>query len=305
MELRVVSGLHRGAVMDLDGEAESLGIGTSPQADILMADAGIAALHCRLVVRGGRWFIEPVDGRVQDEAGRLLEAATAIVPGASYRLSDVWIAFQLAGEAVAPVPVTTTQREAGHAEAADARYPRLRTSLAGGVLALALVPLAAWLVSSAWGRTEQRPANVPAAAVAAAAATNEARAGLPASTLAEEFTRGLADRELADKLDLSLGAERWDIRGSLNPEEQHSFERLLVRFMEDRKPEFVINVNLMTPAESLPFKVIEVISGKSAAIVTDAGERIAVGETVQGYRLTAVETGKAVFTGKRRIEVVL
>lgn len=301
MELRVLSGLHRGAVMDLDGEAQSLSMGTSPQADIPMADAGIAALHCRLVLRGERWFIEPVDGRVQDESGRTLDAAAAITPGASYRLSDVRIAFQLAGEAVAAAPVPARQPDPGRPEAGDARYPRLRTSLAGGVLAIALVPLAAWLVSSAWGRAEQRPASV----AAAAASASEARTALPASTLAEEFTRGLAERELADKLDLSLDAERWDIRGSLNPEEQHRFERLLVRFMEDRKPEFVINVTLMTPAESLPFKVIEVISGKSAGIVTDAGERIPVGETVQGYRLTAVEAGKVVFTGKRRIEVVL
>lgn len=302
MELRVLSGLHRGAVMDLDGEAQSLSIGTSSQADIPMADAGIAALHCRLLLRGTRWFIEPADGPVQDEAGRPLEEAAAIVPGASYRLSDVRIAFQSAGEAAAQAPAPMAQApDGGSHQVGDGRYPRLRTSLAGGVLAVALVPLAAWLVSSAWGRAEQRPPGV----AAAAAAASEPRTGLSASTLAEEFTRGLAERELADKLDLSLGAERWDIRGSLDAEEQHRFERLLVRFMDDRKPEFLINVTLMTPAESLPFKVIEVIGGKAAGIVTDTGERVAVGETVQGYRLAAVEAGKAVFTGKRRIEVAL
>jgi type III secretion protein D len=302
MELRVLSGLHRGAVMDLDGEMESLSIGASAQADVPMADAGIAALHCRLVLRGTRWFIEPLEGRVQDEGGRPLEVAAAIMPGASYRLSDVWIAFDVADEAVAQAPVPRAQAAGdGQLGAADARYPRLRTSLAGGVLALALVPLASWWVSSAWGRAEQRPQGARVAAEPA----SETRTALPASTLAEEFTRGLAERDLADKLDLSLSAERWDIRGSLDAEEQLRFERLLVRLMEERKPEFPINVTLMTPAELLPFKVIEVIGGKSAGIVTDAGERIAVGETVQGYRLHAVEGSKAVFTGKRRIEVVL
>ena len=123
--------------------------------------------------------------------------------------------------------------------------------------------------------------------------------------LADEFVRALAERELTQQLDLQLSPDHWDIRGSLDPEEQQRFERLLVRFTETRKPDFPINVTLMSPTELLPFKVIEVVTGAGASVVIDSGDRLHVGDSYQGWRLSAVESGKVVFVGRQRVEVAL
>ena len=60
MELRMLSGLHRGATLELEEDSSVLAIGTSPNADVLMADPGIARLHCRLSRQAKRWHIQPV-----------------------------------------------------------------------------------------------------------------------------------------------------------------------------------------------------------------------------------------------------
>jgi type III secretion protein D len=313
MELRILSGLHRGAVLDLVEDAGTLAVGMSPQADVLMVDAGVAGIHCRLSSKAGRWYIEPAEGRVFDAAGQLVKASVAIERGASYRIGDVWIGFHAEGD---PWDQAVPPAAAARAQQADrtvaSRYPRMKASSAGAMLAFVLLPAAVWFVSSAWGRVEPRVAAakpgvsqsaqsaIQLAASAAASSVPE-----PAAGLAEEFTHALAERNLTDRLDLELSASRWNIRGSLDAEEQQRLERLLVHFTEKHQPDFPINVTLVSPADLLPFKVVEVISGKGAGIVTDGGDRVYVGDTVQGYRLSAVDPGKVVFVGKRRVEVAL
>lgn len=309
MELRILSGLHRGGVLELDADAGQLTLGASPQADVPLADAGIAAIHCRLALRGPHWHLEPAQGRVFDARGQPVQAAVALAPGACLRVADIWIGFYAETDpwpdGTPGVASASTLAAAATDEARGGRYPRVKASVAGGVLAIALLPVAAWFVSSAWGRVgQQLNGKVAAGPVQAAASQAESPAASPAA-LAEEFVRGLKERELVDRLQLSLQEDRWEIRGSLDAEEQQRFERLLVRFFQNRQPAFPIQVTLLSPAELLPFKVVEAISGKGAGIVTDGGERIFVGDTVQGYRLSSVESGKVVFTGKQRVEVTL
>ncbi|WAC74577.1 hypothetical protein OU995_07685 [Roseateles sp. SL47] len=364
MQLRVLTGLHRGAVLDLDEEAGSLTLGQSPMADAPMADAGLADLHCRLQLQDRQWSLAPADGQVLDARGQALRGPVVLAQGDCFQLGDVWMAFQAAEDAWMEAPTRTMGKRTGGArgdargkggapgqhasvgkgrkgggrgllgslglggEAAAASasaaaqthgrapgaatYPRMRASLASGALVVVMLPFAAWFVSSAWGRAEQRapglpPAGAPALSALAAStpAGTQGTSSVSAADLAEEFTHGLAERELVDKLDLTLKPDRWEIRGSLDAEEQRRFERLLVRFTEHRKPAFPIDVALVTPAELLPFKVVEIVSGKNAVIVTDGGARLSVGDTVEGYKLATVEPGKAVFSGKRRIEVLL
>ncbi|WP_143073946.1 FHA domain-containing protein [Roseateles sp. YR242] len=338
MQLRVLSGLHREAVLDLDEALDELVVGPAQDADIALVDPGLSGRHCRIVRQGGLWLIEPLEGAVLDVRRQPIAGAVPLMRGVPVGLGDIWIVLQAAEDDWAEVPplkrpgkvpadgpaaagAIRTQKRARAAAPQPATspagttalrtaYPGMNSRLAAGVFAIALVPLAAWFVSAAWGSAAPRPSTpagdlVPALAAVAASGAQAAAAALSSAELAEEFTHGLAERELTDRLDLKFDEDRWSIRGSLDPEEQQRFERFLMRFMDQRKPEFGIEVALLPLAELLPFKVIEIINGKEATVVTDAGDRIAVGDVVQGYRLASVEVGKAIFTGKRRIEVTL
>lgn len=311
MELRILSGLHRGAVMELDPDAGEITLGASPGGDfdVLLADAGIADRHCTISVAGGKLQLAPLDGPVHDEQGRPVTGPVVVERGRTLRIGNVWIGFFLEGDPAhespdSPAPSKNGSR-AGH-------YPRRKAHVITGTIAILMVP-AAWFASMAWGNvsrlTQPPQAKVVVEDVSQAALTpvRAAPSEAPASPalLAEEFTRALVERDLRDRLDLQLQPTYWQIRGSLDGEERQRFERLLMRFTEVRKPKFPIKVSLVTPAELLPFKVVEVITGKGASVVTDAGDRLVVGDAHQGWKLVSVDSGKVVFTGKQRVEVTL
>lgn len=300
MELRILSGLHRGAVMEIDDETAGMTIGASPEGDVdvLLADPGIAGCHCWLRMASGGWCIEPAEGQVIDRHGRALAAAVAVERGHMFRLAEVWIGFFAPNDPWKDAPAANEPLVPARA----GRYPRVRAPVAAAVFAAVALPTT-WFVSTAWGSVDS-PAPLVKAAEPDAVPPLADSPPSPAK-LAEEFTRALAERELKDRLDLQLQPEHWEIRGSLEPDERQRLERLLVRFTETRRPEFPIKVSLVSPAELLPFKVIEVITGKTAFIVTDAGERLQIGDVHQGWRLVTVDPGKVVFDGKQRVELAL
>ena len=300
MELRILSGLHRGAVLDLDEDAGALTLGSSSECDVLLADPGIAERHCRLVARGAHWRIEATGGRVVDRHGRAVTQTTAVGRGDKVQLAGVWIGIFRAED---PWEEATHVHSKPVRDPTTIRYPRAKAWFIVAVAAATLLP-SAWFVSSAWGRAAAKDAGAPTTIQAAGIEPLATRPASP-EKLAEEFTRALAERELKDRLELSLKPDRWEVRGSLEPDEQQRFERLLVRFIETRKPEFAIHVNLVAPSDLLPFKIVEVITGKGAGVVTDGGERLQVGDSHQGWRLAAVEPGKLVFVGRQRVEIPL
>lgn len=300
MELRILSGLHRGAVMELDADAGEIVISASPHGDfdVLLADAGIADRHCSLGWTGGHLRLEPLEGMVHDAQGRAVAAGTVVERGRTYRLGDVWIGFFHEGDpsTEAPAPAAAQAPRTG-------RYPRSKTSIIAAALVAALLP-AGWLASMAWG-SMARLAQPGAGEVIAQVPPPVPDAPLSPAKLAEEFTHALVERDLRDRLDLRLQPDHWEIRGSLDGDERQRLERLVVRFTETRKPGFPIKVSLVTPAELLPFKVVEVITGKGAAVVTDSGERLQVGEAYQGWKLVSVDASRVVFSGRQRVEVAL
>jgi type III secretion protein D len=300
MELRILSGLHRGAVMELDEDAGAINVGASPgdEAAVLLADVGIATRHCRLIPGRSGWTLEPVQGKVVDAQGRELAGGSAVSRGQIYRLSEVWIGFF---EPEDPWQEATTSPSA----ARTVRYPRIKVPLiATGVLVIAASTT--WFVFAAQGNVDPKTSKVRTLPAVASSPVD----GSPATTsspvkLADDFARALGERELRDRLDLQLSPDQWEIRGSLDNDERQRFERFLVHFTETRRPSFPIKVSLVTPAELLPFTVVEAITGKSAGVVTSAGDRLQVGDALQGWKLVAVDTSKIVFQGRQRVEVPL
>ena len=304
MELRILSGLHRGAAMEIEDTGEGIAIGSSPggDLDVLLADSGIARRHCRLSMSGNRWVLEPLQGKVFDAQGEEVANATVVERGKAFRLDTVWIGFHGEADAWQDAPTPPAATPASVTPQAG-RYPRMKAPAVAMVALCALALPAVWFGSTAWGHVKRL--GEPEASTLQAELPVATELPVSPAKLGEEFTRALAERELSERLDVQLHADQWEIRGSLDSDERQRLERLLVRFAETRKPDVPIKVSLVAPADLLPFKVVEVITGKGASIVTNAGERVHVGDQYQGWKLVSVDAGKVAFQGRQRVEVTL
>jgi type III secretion protein D len=96
MELRMLAGLHRGAALELGKEA--LALGASPEAEIMLADPGVASLHLRISCQGAVFVLVPEDGDVFDEQGQPLTDPIELTAGSRFRVGEAWIGFFETGE---------------------------------------------------------------------------------------------------------------------------------------------------------------------------------------------------------------
>ncbi len=92
-ELRILNGLHRGAALPLDGAAVT--IGTSEDADVVLADHGIADEHAVLASDGDGWLLSATGGKVYTELQRHGQDNVALAAGDCAQLGDIWLMIAL------------------------------------------------------------------------------------------------------------------------------------------------------------------------------------------------------------------
>jgi type III secretion protein D len=89
IELRVASGLHRGATLPL--EDRTLLIGASEEADVVLVDPGIAAHHAKLSQTDGGWVLCAEEGILRNADSNQSQALIDLIPGEFARVGDVWL----------------------------------------------------------------------------------------------------------------------------------------------------------------------------------------------------------------------
>ncbi|KVU28418.1 hypothetical protein WK66_08810 [Burkholderia ubonensis] len=95
LELRILSGLHKGACLPLGEHAIS--IGSSEDADVVLLDAGVATQHVLIEQQClDRWMLRAVDSAIVDLNGNEVETIE-VAPDESARIrltgTDVWLAI--------------------------------------------------------------------------------------------------------------------------------------------------------------------------------------------------------------------
>lgn len=342
MELRMLSGLHRGAVLELDDD--ELVLGASDQADVIIADPGVAQLHLRILKKPEGHFLAPDEGQVESESGHILEQSVLLTNGMRFRVGDIWIGFFEAdaawgflppeivsdlspdlqpaqGQGLQPVrskgPADKSAPPGsadGAASASASGTPGKRVtrrSAIWGSAALLLVPMLAWLITTAHASfiSEEAigaaaPTRMTALQIAKAAAAVTSAPISAGDRLLDDFKKTLAERELLERVDLHVQAgQGWEVRGALDAEEAARLERIASGFAETRKLSFPIHVRVVPLKDMLPFEIVEVATGAGGHIVTGDGQRLFVGDALEGYRLVSVTASKIAFTGKRRLEL--
>ncbi|NHZ41593.1 FHA domain-containing protein [Massilia aquatica] len=328
LELRILNGLHRGATLPLDAQAVDIGAGEA--ADVVMADHGIEDDHAHLAPHGDGWLLSSSGGAVyaadHSDARELVE----LQAGECARVGDIWLCIDWQDapwQPPPPLPAPEPQFDArAAAEEAPAETPadtpvppprprgHWRRRSAGALVAA----VAAMLAATAYALTTRAPLPAPAAPdlrtldhaaprpvpKPAAPAAAAAPVGLDAAALAALFRKRLTDAELINRFDLTLDPNDWSMQAHLDDDESARFERVLNAFIKEHNITFPVRAKAVTAEAMLPFRIGQVISGANAAVVTNDGARLYVGDDYRGVRLVAIAPSRVTFFGKRKIEVI-
>ncbi|QGZ42133.1 type III secretion protein D [Pseudoduganella flava] len=334
-ELRVLSGLHRGASLPVDEQPQL--IGASDDADVVLVDPGIAQRHAMLRLESGGWSLLAMDGAVKGARHDAAEDQHVLPPGAAARVGNVWVtvsegdapwqdpppdppagsapdepqeqqdqeeteeeaAQQEEGPAVDDDALVDTPAEAApEPEPAPmaAAKPRRRTRMV-------LLPAALGVMLLAVGTYAYSSRTAPPAPAQVAVVKPVPPKPPTPEALRQAFRQRLAEVDLLRRFDLQLDDRAWTLRAALDDEETARFKRILAAFVATHKIEFPIDVRIGGPDAMLPFRVTQVITGANASIVTDDGQRLYPGDDYRGVKLVAIDGNRLRFNGERAIEV--
>ncbi|RAU38187.1 type III secretion system inner membrane ring subunit SctD, partial [Pseudomonas sp. RIT409] len=171
------------------------------------------------------------------------------------------------------------------------------------------------IAGSAWSLTRS---SAPAPAITAMASPAPAQSQPrpdPAEAMAhprkrlasvEEARRQLAtmlsDRLLSE-VNVQASAEGLELSGSLKPESQRVYQRMLQRFKERYDTPVALIDNVTASSSGLPFTIVQIMSGPHAHLVTADGHRLYIGDELNGLRLTRIDDDRIQFDGERHYEV--
>ncbi|MCH8621951.1 FHA domain-containing protein [Undibacterium sp. TS12] len=326
LELRVYTGLHRGATIPLGDE--SLSLGSGEDADIVLVDPGISALHARLELQGGTWLLRSQEGKLYAEQEAQQQTEVYLEPGDFACLEDVWIGLAWSGDGWQAAPKKQQEKAVVHSDvspgAADfsedpiakgGTKPRSsrrirRSATLAAVVAVVLSAAAAYAMT---GRpaadqinTQTRLQISPGLSPELEPASTQEQMEKHPESLAELqmlLRKKLTEADLMKYVDLQLSPELWEVRADLNAEQGATLDRILEKFRQEHTLGIPINSHVVNTEQMLPFKIRQVISGKNASLVTEDGQRFFVGEEYRGIRLLGIEDNKISLLGKRKIEM--
>jgi type III secretion protein D len=313
-ELRVMTGLHRGAALPLVGEQWL--IGADDELDLALHDPGVAAQHCKLQREGETWSLSAQDGTVTDGEGHA-HRLISLEPNQPFVLGSVWLALCEADEPWPALPAlatdaTTHAASSPQGEAAALNAPlKSRPSFFNRITWVILGALVG-VVGSAWSLSyhtatgemplakSAAPATAPASSVITEA--DAQRPTLSADDAAQKLRSMLSDRLLTD-ITVEQTSRGLILRGNLQSEARLVFKRMLQRFDDRYKGAVAVIDDVGSGSSSLPFAIVQIMSGPQAHLVTAEGKRLYIGEELNGLRLTRIEDGRVEFEGDRHYEV--
>ncbi|MET3133333.1 type III secretion protein D [Oxalobacteraceae bacterium GrIS 1.11] len=330
-ELRILNGLHRGATLPLDTHA--ITIGTGEDADVVMADHGIAAEHAVLSRAGQGWLLSAAGGQIYAADQRQPQTVLELGAGDLARIGDIWLMIALESARWETPPAlpepepdfdpramaAEAEAEAARAlpaapppaagKAAGRRAPRRRLGIAlftltmlGGATAYALTSRPA-PPERTFAPAKPDPLRAAAPEAAGKPAESLALKAPDAAELAKLFRKRLEDAELLNRFDLKLDPNSWSMQAQLDDDETARFERILTSFIKEHHITFPVSAKAVTAEAMLPFKIGQVISSANPSMVTQDGARLYVGDEYRGVRVVAIQKNRLTFFGKRKIEV--
>ena len=120
-ELRILSGLHRGATLPLDANAHA--IGASEEADVVLVDSGIEQLHATLTSEGATWLLSANEGQIFNAESNRPQQTVELVPGGFARVGDIWLTISQEGAPWEKPPAEPPHEPESELDEAEAAQP--------------------------------------------------------------------------------------------------------------------------------------------------------------------------------------
>lgn len=292
-ELRVLSGLHRGAALPLVGDEWV--VGAAEEADLALYDPGVCTRHVRLQRSDQQWRLEPLDGAVCDAQGQPWALAQTLPVDVPFAVAGIWLCLASADQPWPPEALDSAASATGSAlspkAAARPSWSR-RLAIAAAVITVA---------SSAWAFTSQP--TPPVAASPTPPLTRSKVALDSVATVRLQLERMLQERDLATQVRVESQGDRLVLVGELPRQRLAVVERLLQRFNDRYQPSVEVLAQVQEHLTQLPFQIAQIVGGKRGHVVTSDGRRLFLGDQIDGLRLTAIGNDKVTFEGDQRYEV--
>ena len=297
-ELRVLTGLNRGAALPLIGE-EWL-IGADQEADLVLLDSDIAPQHCSITSQQSGWVLTKRQGEMTDNEGHVIEHLEIAEGEVSFALGSVWLTMCPAEtpwqyELPATQVTSGVTSESIAVEPAPARKKTVLPFLLGFISAVTIA------ATSTWAALYPTPQSTSAPTLPT---IQDDREKLSDSAAVEQtLLNMLSERELNRFIALSHQGTHVAMTGSLTTDQSQKLERMMARFHEQYQTPVTIAKRISAQKSALPFEIVQIVSGPMASVVTSNGKRLFVGDEIEGLRLVSIDANKVVFKGKDNFEV--
>lgn len=292
-ELRVLTGLHRGAALPLIGEQWTLG--ADENADLVLLDPTIKPQHCRLEWQQDGWALTGLQGKITDIEGHRTDNIPMVRLNTTFALNGTWLTIV---EADTPWPSDDEDTAVTPAPAPAAPPAKKRSALP---FFLGFLSAATIVATSTWAALSPKPPP------ALDPETIETEAGEPSlassSEVEQQLRKMLVDRELGNRVHLEVKDQRIVLTGALAADERARVNRMLERFQQRFRTPLLVENQVSSLSTSLPFEIAQITSGTMGSITTQDGKRLFIGDELDGLRLVAIDDHKVVFKGKQDYEV--
>ncbi|WP_113632369.1 FHA domain-containing protein [Pectobacterium peruviense] len=306
-ELRVLTGLHRGAALPLCGNAWR--IGAADDADLVLYDPGIAPYHGQLEKTADGWALSAQDGTLCNAEGHTVEQIDVLPPGTPFALGQIWLCIVAADTPWHDDHETplTAEEDVSPADI-PAAAPPAQTTLAPTPLPAPRLPL--WAKASylllgtlllvmvgSWQLQES-------VAMPAAPPPQDTRKPLGTLPQLESTLRMmLQERELSAAVKVAAYQDRLTLTGQLTPDDQKKLERMLAQLHQRYRTALSVDNRTQLKTEQLPFQIVQVTSGSRANVVTADGQRFFIGDEIDNLRLVRIDEHQIEFSGRQQITV--
>lgn len=305
-ELRVINGLHRGVSLPIDGD--TLVVGSSLDADIALVDPGIAEQHIKVEstkkLPPGCWNMTVINNETRDEEGKKLKGVVTVKLNKRYNIGGIWITF---AKEESPWPCGDidfiNQKDKPIKKMFDnGKFLVKAYSLAAGVL-IGIITL-----THAGNGTKGNSSPNNSALEQTLDISDYEPYESPQTDQYDEsellaiFNKMLKQRDLK-AVNVDIDDTQWTLYGDLTQASFEKLNRMKTRFTKKYPNDisFIDQIDILE--ESLPFKIVKVVSGPMGHIEADDGHMLYIGNDYKGMKLAGITKDKILFTGKNTIEV--
>ena len=293
-ELRVLDGLHQGAALPLFGEQWS--IGAHIEADLVLNDPGIAEHHAWLRFIDSNWSVQAEAGLLHGADGQLLAQIARLAPNVTFSVGGVRLCVTSADQpwpqAPAPKPAPSVPEGAVPLRLSSLS-PSRQKHLISLVLVFAVIIVAVGIAST--GDREAQASLMPAI-------DPKRELGSPFE-VRQQLLKMLSERELGQRVSLQVVNGQIVLDGEVPQDDVELVARMLGRFGEQFDTVVPVLSRVRVSDGTLPFKILQIVGGPNGHVVLEHGDRLFVGDEVDGLRLVLIDNGKVVFDGVQRYEV--